>query len=136
MCSLKAIILATAILLVFGCNARKDQADAQKAAERVHILMKGRDFQTIYRESAETFKAEGDESKFVNGMKSIHDVAGDLKSATPLVYQSSFDSSVGVKHILTFRLEFDRGPGEERLVFTRSKNGEMQLWDLVMNPIE
>ena len=34
---------------------------------------------------------------------------------------------------MTFNLKFERGPGKERLTFTRSKNGEMQLWDLVMN---
>jgi hypothetical protein len=128
------ILLATTIVLHFACNTRQDQADALNAAEKIHAQIKNVDFQSIYRESDDTFKAAGDESKFVEHMKRIHEVAGSLKAATPIAYQSTLDSNVGRKHILSFNLEFERGPGKERMVFTRSGNGQMRLWDLVIEP--
>src|SRR5882724_1618689 len=85
---LAQIIFATTILLSLSCNVQKDSLDAERAAERIHSLQKAQDFQSIYRESGDSFKKEGDESKFVAAMHQTFDATGPLKKATPIAYQA------------------------------------------------
>ena len=129
------LLFAAIMLLSFGCNAQQDRLDAMRTAERIHSQQTVQDFQAIYRESADSFKKEGEESKFVAAMREIYEVTGPLKKATPIAYQSGFDSNIGVKHVLIFDLEFERGHGKETITLTRSKNGPMQLWDIVIEPL-
>lgn len=130
------IMFATTLLLLFGCSVRQDELDAERAAERIHSQVKSHDFQSIYRESGDSFKEAGDESKFVTAMQQNHEAVGSLKNATPIAYQSVLDSNVGAKHVLIFNLEFERGRGKEQMVLTRSKDGKMHLWDLTIDPME
>ena len=132
---LPQIIFAITIVFLIGCHSRQDELDAESAAERIHSELRSQDFQSIYRESGDSFKETGSESKFVAAMQQIHEAFGPLKKASPIAYQSGFDSNVGVKHVLTFELEFERGRAKENMVLTRSRKGEMQLWDLAIDPI-
>jgi hypothetical protein len=69
-------------------------------------------------------------------MQEIYEAAGPLKKTTPIAYQSGFDSNVGgAKHVLIFDLKFEREHGKETLTLTRSGNGQMQLWDIVIEPM-
>lgn len=106
-----------------------------QAAERIHSFIRKQEFASIYRESSDSFKQEGDESRFVEGMRAIHQNAGALKNAKPVAYQSKIDSNVGKQHVMIFDLEFERARGRERLLFTRTQSGEMQLWDIVIEPV-
>lgn len=129
------ITVAISILLLCGCHSEKDQADAQKAADRIHVLLKNQDFASIYRESSDDFKHEGDEAEFVSAMNAIHESAGLLKNTTPVAYQSSVNSAEGKQHILIYDLEFERVRGKERLVLISTGSGEMQLSDIVIEPV-
>ena len=119
-------------LILIGCNNQADETDALKAAERIHSLITKHDFSSIYRESSDSFKAAGDEARFVEAMEKIQAAIGSLKSATPVAFKSGLDTNVGRKHELLFDLQYERGRAKERMEFTRSQNGEMQLWDLVI----
>lgn len=130
------IVLATTLVFMFGCNARHDELDAERAAERIHSQIKSQDSKSIYSESDDSFKEAGDESKFVAAMQKIYAAYGPMKTATPISYQSVFDSNIGAKQVLTFELEFERARAKEKITFTRSRNGQMQLWDIVIDPIE
>jgi hypothetical protein len=129
-------ILFTAIFVFsIGCNVQQDRMEAQKAAERIHSQLQSLDYASVYRESGESFKEVGDESKFIAGMRLLYEENGTLKTATPIAYQSGVDSNVGRTHTLIFNLEFERGRAKERMVLTRSTSGPMQLWDLRIDPI-
>ncbi len=39
-------------------------------------------------------------------------------------------------HTLNFKLEYEQGHAQERLIFTRSDSGQMQLWKLDIYPID
>ena len=132
---LLATLGLTLILTALGCSNQQDRSDALKAADRIHSLVKKQDFAFIYRESSDGFKQEGDESKFVEGMKTIYENVGVLKDAKPVAYQSTIDSNGGKQHVLIFDLEFERARARERVVFIRTKNSEMRLWDIVIEPV-
>ena len=129
-------IIAVVVTLVVssGCYVRQDEQDALKVADRIHSQLKRHDFQAIYRESEESFKAAGDESKLVIALQQIQDAVGALKNATPIAYQSVLDSSAGKKHVLIYNLEFERAPGKEKLTFIRTKDGQMKLFDIIIEP--
>jgi hypothetical protein len=124
----------TLILTTLGCSNEKDRSDALKAADRIHTFVKNQDFASIYRESGDSFKQEGDESKFVENMNAIYQNVGALKEAEPVAYQSTIDSKAGQQHVLIYDLGFERARGRERLEFTRNQSGEMRLWDIVIEP--
>ena len=127
------ILLLTPILA--GCSSQQNRSDALKAADRIHAYLKKQDFASIYRESSDSFKQEGEESKFVESMRAVSETAGTLKEAKPVAYQETIDSNVGKQHVLIFDLEFERARGRERLLFTRTNRGEMQLSDIVIEPV-
>jgi hypothetical protein len=105
------------------------------AAARIHSFVEKQDFASIYRESSDGFKQDGDESRLVASMNAIYEGVGALKEAKPVAYQSTIDSKAGRLHVVMFDLEFERGRGKERMVFTRTKNGEMRLWDIEITPV-
>lgn len=105
------------------------------AAERIHSFVRKQDFASIYRESSDGFKQDGDESRLVESMKAIYESVGALKEAKPIAYQNTVDSKAGKLHVVIYDLQFERGRGKERIVFTRTQNGEMRLWDLVIEPV-
>lgn len=125
----------TLVLTALGCSNEQDRSDALKAADRIHSFVKKQDFASIYRESSDGFKQEGDESKFVESMKTIYENVGVLKDAKPVAYQSTIDSNAGKQHVLIFDLEFERARARERVVFIRTKNSELRLWDIVIEPV-
>jgi hypothetical protein len=129
------ILALTLTLTNLSCSNEQDRSNALKAADRIHAFAKQQDFASIYRESSEGFKHDGDESKFVEGMRAIYENVGALKEAKPVAYQNTIDSSSGKQHVLIFDLEFERAQGRERLVFVQNKRGEMLLFDLVIEPV-
>lgn len=133
---LKLVLIIITICCLFGCGNRQDRADAQSAAERVNALIQKQDYVSIYNESGDDFKKEGEQAKFVAMLEAIYNSAGPVKKFTPIAYQSSLDTRVGRKHVLIYELQFEGGRGRERLEFTRNRNGEMRLWDLVIEPIQ
>ena len=132
-----ALTLVSITVGVAGCTSEHDRADALKAADRIHFLTRNKDFASFYREASDDFKQEGDESKLTESMKAIFESAGagPLKNVKPVAYQSTVDSKIGRQHILIFDLEFERARGRERLVFIRTKSGEMRLFDIVIEPV-
>ena len=128
-----ALTVVTTVALA-GCLNQQDRAEALTAAERIHSFVRTQDFASIYRESSDAFKQNGDESRFVASMKAIYESIGTLKGAKAVAYQSTIDSNAGRLHVLMFDLEFERGRGKERVVFTRDKNGELRLWDIGIQP--
>ena len=129
------ITLVFTSLTLAGCASQQARSDALRAADRIHVFITKQEFASIYRESSDSFKQEGDESRFVESMTAIYESVGALKNAKPVAYQSTIDSNVGRQHVLIFDLEFERARGRERLLFTRTKNGEMQLLDIVIEPV-
>lgn len=129
-----ALTLIVASTTLAGCSSQQDRAYALKAADRIHYLIRKQDFASIYRESSDSFKQEGEESKFVESMRGIYESVGALKEAKAVAYQETIDSNTGKQHILIFDLAFEHDRGRERLVFTRTNSGEMQLWDVVIEP--
>jgi hypothetical protein len=124
-------------VLLSGCNVERDKLDAQRVADRIHTQQKSGDFQSIYRESGNSFKKEGDEAKFVAAMRDLYGGTGSLKNVRPIAYQSGVDSTVGgVKYVLIFDLEFEHVRGRETITLTRGPSGQMQLWDLSIQPAE
>jgi len=139
-----SIIVAMRLLQLFfigslafliGCNVQQDRLEAQKAAERIHSQLQSQDYASVYRESGKSFREVGDEAKFVAGMRLLYEENGGLKRATSIAYQAGVDSDAGRTHTLIFNLEFERGRAKERMVLTRSSSGQMQLWDLAVDPI-
>lgn len=131
---LLAALALTLILTTSGCSNQQDRSDALKAADRIHSFVKKQDFASIYRESSDGFKQEGDESKFVEGMKAIYENVGVLKDAKPVAYQTTIDSNAGKQHVLIYDVEFERARAREHVVFIRTKSGELRLWDIVIEP--
>lgn len=134
---LKALTLTIILtsLSLAGCSSEQDRTEAMAAAERIHSFVRKQDFASIYRESSDGFKQDGDESRLVESMKAIYESVGALKEAKPIAYQNTVDSKAGKLHVVIYDLQFERGRGKERIVFTRTQNGEMRLWDLVIEPV-
>lgn len=130
-----ALTLVSITVGVAGCTSEHDRADALKAADRIHFLARNKDFASVYREASDEFKQEGEESKLIESMKAIFESAGALKDVEPVAYQSTVDSKTGRQHILIFDLAFEHAHGRERLVFIRTKSGEMRLFDIVIEPV-
>ena len=132
-----ALTLVSITVGAVGCTNEHDRTDALKAADRIHFLAGNKDFASIYRESSGDFKQQGEESKFIESMKAIFEGpgAGPLKDVKPVAYQSTVDSKSGRQHVLIFDLEFERARGRERLVFIRTESGELQLSEIVIEPV-
>jgi hypothetical protein len=130
------ILFLGAVISLSGCNVEQDRLEAKKAAERIHSQLQSQDYASVYRESGKSFREVGDESKFIAGMRQLHEDHGSLKTTTPVAYQSGVDSDAGRTHTLIFNVEFERGRARERMVLTRSPSGQMQLWDLRFDPDE
>jgi hypothetical protein len=123
------------ILIIGSCNVARDQKDAAAVASRVHSQMQTSNFAAIYRESAPRFKGVGSESQFVSMMQQGEQQSGVLKKAVEVAYQTGVDSNIGRTHTLVFNLEYEHGHATERLILTRSDNGQMQLWKLEIDPV-
>src|SRR5213596_202631 len=96
----RSFLFGLTVLLVAGCYAKHDETDALKAAARIHSQLQQGDFAGIYRESGQSFKHEGDESRFVGVMGQFQKETGALRKITPIAYQSGVDSSAGRNYIL------------------------------------
>lgn len=130
-----ALTIVLTTLSFAGCSNQQDRTEAMAAAERIHSFVRKQDFAPIYRESSEGFKQDGDESRLVESMKAIYQSVGALEEAKPIAYQNTIDSKAGRPHVVIYDLQFERGRGKERIVFTRTENGEMRLWDIVIEPV-
>jgi hypothetical protein len=131
--ALPVITLLT--FLIFGCNVGRDQHDVQDAASKIHDQLRTGDFSSIYRNASSNFKRL-DERQFTLAMEQMRQQVGALTKATPLAYQTGVDSNVGRSHILISDLEFERGNrARERMVLQQSKDGQMLLWDLLIEPM-
>ena len=124
-----------AVLLISGCYSKHDETDALNVAAKINSQLQQGDFASIYRQAGPSFRQEGDESKYVSVMTQYFKETGALRKITPRAYQSGVDSKAGRHHVLLFDLEFERGHGRERMVFTRSASGQMELWDLSIDPL-
>jgi hypothetical protein len=131
----RLFLLLLTVLLAVGCYSKKDEEDAFKAAERVHSQLQSGDFSSVHREAGPGVKRAMNESSFVEGMRRAYQENGTLRRITPVAYQSGVDAKAGRIHTLLFDLEFERFRVRERLVFTRSQSGKMELWDLIMDRI-
>jgi len=128
--------LFAAVVLVFaGCYSKQDEGDALKVASRIHAQMQNGDFSGIRKEAAPSFRRAMDEATFFSSMQAIQKDYGALRKWTPIAYQSGVDTKVGTNHTLHFDVEFERGRSKERLVFIRSSSGQMELWDITMEPL-
>ena len=101
--------------------------DARTAAARVHSQMQSGDYSSIYKESAPRFKTVGDESTFASQMQQFLDASGKFVKAQEVSYTSGVDTDAGRTHTLNFIVDYQLGQGRERMIFTRSTNGTMQL---------
>ena len=133
---LKSPIIVATVILFLSCNTQQDRRDAEEKASRIHAQLQRGDFLSIYGESSSGFKQVGNESTFITGMQRFLKENGSLKTATEVAYLASFDSNAGRTHTLIFDLEFERGRAKERMIFVRSSNGQMELWDLSVDPIQ
>lgn len=131
----KTLLLISTFLFPLGCNLQQDRIDAEKIASRIHSQLQRNDFLSVYEESSQSFKEVGDGPTFVARMHQFSKENGSLTKANSISYRADFDSVVGKKLVLTFSLEFERGRAREHLTFTRSKDGQLQLWDLVLEPV-
>jgi hypothetical protein len=128
-------MILAALMFGLGCNSSKDLDDANVVAERIHEQLRAGNYQAIYNESAPRFKSVGSEAEFITAMQRQRSFAGALKNATEIAYEAGYDSSVGKIFILVYDVEFERGKTRERLTFTRSISGQMQLWKLDIAPV-
>lgn len=129
------LLLAITVLFFAGCYSKQDEGDALKVASRIHSQMQTGDVSGIHREAAQSFRQAMDESTFVSTMRQIQKDHGTLRKWTPIAYQSGGDTKAGPNHTLLFDVEFERARSRERLVFIRSALGQMELWDIMMEPI-
>jgi hypothetical protein len=129
------LLLATIVLLFVGCYSKADERDALKTAAKIHSQMQNGDFSGIRREASPSFRQGMDESTFVSTMQQIQKDYGVLRKWIPIAYQSGVDTKAGKNYTLVFDVEFERGRSRERLVFVRSASGQMELWDITMEPL-
>jgi hypothetical protein len=134
--SFQIIFVFLFIALSIGCLSSNDLEDAKAAASKVHSQMQSGDYASIYRESAPRFKSVGSESQFVSKMQEVSQVTGALKKAEAISFEAGVDSNIGKTYTLLSELEFERGIFRERMIFTRSDSGQMQLWKLDMDRAE
>jgi len=129
------LVVVAAVFLFSGCYSKQDEADAFKAADKIHSQLKSADFSAVYKQASQGLRKVMDESTFVSGMTQLHKENGGIRTITPVAYQSRVDSTAGRTHTLLYDLEFERARVRERMVFTRSSSGQMELWDLVVDRI-
>jgi hypothetical protein len=132
----RLVFTATILFLstVISCNVEHDMQDARSAAARIHSQLQSGDYASIYRESSSSFKAVGDENEFVSSMQEFYQLTGKFIKAQEGSYASGVDSEAGRTYTLNFLITYEHGDGRERLVFTRSRNGTMQLWNYDIDP--
>jgi hypothetical protein len=93
-----ALTVLTTVALA-GCLNQEDRTEALTAAERIHSFVRKQDFASIYRESSDGFKQNGDGSRFVASMEAIYQSVGTLKGAKAVAYQSTIDSNAVHKYV-------------------------------------
>jgi hypothetical protein len=91
------------------------------------------DFGSVYREGGPALKNAIGETSFVTGIARVYKENGTLEKITPIAYQTGVDSKLGPQHVLLFDVTFERIRVRERMVFTRSQAGPMELADLVID---
>ena len=128
-----AIFISAGALLLSGCSVAQDRHDAQDAAARIHSKFSHGDFSSIYREATPHFK-QLDEKNFVSLMEQMRLQYGVEHKATLLAYQTGPDSDIGRSYVIISDLEFEKGRARERIVLVRAENGQMRLWDLIIEP--
>jgi len=127
-------LLLVVLLLLNGCNAAHDRADAQALAKNIHEQMRAGDYKSVYEGSDPTFQKVGTESEFVKTMKALSEEYGNLKVVTEVAYEMRVESGSGRTHVLVFDLEFDNTKAREEMGFTRSNDGRLQLSELTFEP--
>jgi len=128
--TLYGIVACAIITGLFACDFGKDEKDAKAFAERIHEQMQAGNYVSIYNQGTSHFKGTGNESQFVAMMQKYQSEAGLLKKAQPIAYEAGVDSNVGKIYVLVYDLEFERARLRERLILTRSEQGQMQLLKL------
>jgi hypothetical protein len=126
-------VAAAATLLACG-GTEQEWNDSRAVAERVHSQMRSGNYAAVYRESAPRFKGVGSEEQFVSLMQKFDSENGALKNRTEIAFAKGVDTNAGDIRLLYFDLEFERGRMNEKMTFTRSESGQMQLWKLEIQP--
>lgn len=129
------IIFFSLILFSFGCNVGQNKSEAQALASQIHNQIQAGDYKGLYNAAEPNFQKGGTEAEFVTAMEQLRQEYGTLKKASPVAYATRIDSNIGTMHILIYDLEFDRKKVTERITFTRSDQGKMQLYEMNFNPI-
>jgi hypothetical protein len=111
-------------------------ADARAVVGRVHYQMKAGDYSSIYRESATRFQSVGSEAQFISLMQKFSQEHGAIREAKEVAYQTGVDTNIGRNHVLLYDVTYEHGRARERMVLTRDRSGQMQLWKLDLDPIK
>jgi hypothetical protein len=131
---ISVLLVATlSIGLSTACKVTQDREAAEKAADRIHVQMRNRDFAGIYNQSASGFRTDT-EAGFVSHMTEIQNKLGQIKDVKAVAYETGLDTRVGKTCTLIFAVRYDFGRVRETLVLVRGNN-EMQLWKLGIEPI-
>jgi hypothetical protein len=108
----------------------QDKTDASAAAARVHAQLKSGDYATIYKESADSFKKLGTEAQFVSMMQQAQQKTGAFKDAKETSVEAATGPDAAGKYLVNSKVEYDKNPAKEHLLFARSKSGKMELCEM------
>jgi hypothetical protein len=108
----------------------QDKADASAAATRIHSQLKSGDYAGIYKESADSFKKLGTEAQFVSMMQQAQQKTGAFKDAKETGVEPAAGPDAAGKYLVSSKVQYDKNPAMERLLFARSKSGKMELCEM------
>jgi hypothetical protein len=131
-----AILPLAALIGIFGCNFFLGKSAGEAVAARIHAQVQQKDYSAIYNEASAGFKQTAPESDFIEFMQNYSSKTGAFKQATQVAWEIGVDATAGKMYTFVYELEFENGTVREKLVFSRSEQGKMQLRSLQWSPVQ
>jgi len=108
--------LLIAALLMVGCSAKQDLAEAQEGIAHFRQMMTDRQFERIYSEGADQLKKSMTQQQLIRLLSAIDSKLGAFKSAESNGWNMNYNPS-GTTVTLRFKTQFERGTGAETFTY-------------------
>ncbi|MGN6182198.1 MAG: DUF4019 domain-containing protein [Thermoanaerobaculia bacterium] len=129
----RGAIALIALMFLFGCTAAESKETVETVAvPRFHTLYDSNDFDTIYNEADDDFRASSPKMDYDKFISAVRRKLGRVKS-TERQQWNVFAGSGGMRITVTYKTVFENGEGTETFIFRKRKGKEPALFNYQVN---
>ncbi|MBA3669309.1 MAG: DUF3887 domain-containing protein [Sphingomonas sp.] len=116
-------IVAAMTVTLASCSSGQDLASADKAVERFHQQLNAGQFESIYAQSAPTWKANTPKNDTSRLFAAVRSKLGPYKSGTRNSWRVNYGTNANT--VVLFDSVYEKGKAQETFTFANGKNSPL-----------